>query len=66
MPLYNEIRHNLWINNYNPQEAVDNDDGSAYYETVGGVRFGLRCLRTPTGLPAASATPIVMHALVAT
>ena len=33
VPKYNEIRHNLWINNYNPQEAVDNDDGSAYYES---------------------------------
>mmetsp|Transcript_34796 Transcript_34796/g.91091 ORF Transcript_34796/g.91091 Transcript_34796/m.91091 type:complete len:314 (+) Transcript_34796:205-1146(+) len=32
-PLYREITKNLWINNYNPQEAVDNDDGSCWYET---------------------------------
>eukprot|EP01046_Picozoa_sp_COSAG06_P038635 COSAG06_NODE_4478_length_4214_cov_3.940948_1_plen_113_part_00 len=24
---YREIYNNLWINNYNPQEATDNDDG---------------------------------------
>eukprot|EP00040_Diaphanoeca_grandis_P029129 m.169705 g.169705 ORF g.169705 m.169705 type:complete len:918 (-) comp31584_c0_seq1:57-2810(-) len=33
VPLYNEITGNFWMNDYNPQEAVDNDDGSAYYET---------------------------------
>ena len=26
-PLYNEITRNFWVNDYNPQEAVDNDDG---------------------------------------
>ena len=25
--------HNFFVNNYNPQEAVDNDDSSAYYDT---------------------------------
>ena len=33
VPLYNEIRGNFWMNDYNPQEATDNDDNSAYYET---------------------------------
>jgi hypothetical protein len=33
VPLYREIVGNFWINDYNPQEAVDNDDGSAYYLT---------------------------------
>eukprot|EP01116_Phalansterium_solitarium_P023012 TRINITY_DN785_c0_g1_i1.p1 TRINITY_DN785_c0_g1~~TRINITY_DN785_c0_g1_i1.p1 ORF type:complete len:881 (-),score=338.00 TRINITY_DN785_c0_g1_i1:265-2871(-) len=31
--LYDTISHNFMISNYNGQEAVDNDDGSAYYET---------------------------------
>ena len=30
---YRDISNNFWINNYNPQEATDNDDGSAYYKT---------------------------------
>lgn len=33
IPLSNEITRNFMINDYNPQEAIDNDDGSAYYET---------------------------------
>ena len=33
VPLYNEIQRNFFINNYNPQEAIDNDDGSSYYKT---------------------------------
>jgi len=33
VPSYREIRYNFWVNNYNPQEAVDNDDGSCWYET---------------------------------
>ena len=33
VPVYNEIVGNFWINNYNPQEATDNDDGSCYYNT---------------------------------
>eukprot|EP00656_Telonema_subtile_P055484 TRINITY_DN8602_c0_g1_i3.p1 TRINITY_DN8602_c0_g1~~TRINITY_DN8602_c0_g1_i3.p1 ORF type:complete len:296 (-),score=85.39 TRINITY_DN8602_c0_g1_i3:241-1128(-) len=32
-PLYNEFTRNFFINDYNPQEAVDNDDGSCYYTT---------------------------------
>ena len=32
---YREIVNNLWINNYNPQEATDNDDGSAFCEEAG-------------------------------
>jgi hypothetical protein len=28
-----EIHHNFFIDNYSPQEAVDNDDGSNYYHT---------------------------------
>lgn len=27
------IHHNFMIDNYSPQENVDNDDGSAYYQT---------------------------------
>jgi hypothetical protein len=27
------IHHNFFIDNYSPQENVDNDDGSAYYNT---------------------------------
>ena len=30
VPSYREIRYNFWVNNYNPQEAVDNDDGSCW------------------------------------
>jgi hypothetical protein len=30
VPVVREITRNLWINNYNPQEAVDNDDGSCW------------------------------------
>ena len=33
IPLYTEIRGNFFINDINAQEAVDNDDNSAYYET---------------------------------
>lgn len=33
IPLYTEIMGNFWINDYNSQEAVDNDDDSCYYET---------------------------------
>jgi len=32
-PAYREIHHNFFIDNYSPQENVDNDDGSAYYKT---------------------------------
>ena len=30
---WREIHHNFFIDNYSPQEGVDNDDGSAYYLT---------------------------------
>lgn len=30
---HREIHHNFFIDNYSPQEDVDNDDGSAYYYT---------------------------------
>merc|ERR1712100_588837 len=30
---WREIHHNFFIDNYSPQEGVDNDDGSAYYKT---------------------------------
>jgi len=30
---WREIHHNFFIDNYSPQENVDNDDGSAYYKT---------------------------------
>jgi len=30
---WREIHHNFFIDNYSPQEDVDNDDGSAYYKT---------------------------------
>jgi len=30
---YRHIHHNFFIDNYSPQEDVDNDDGSAYYKT---------------------------------
>jgi hypothetical protein len=30
---WREIHHNFFIDNYSPQENVDNDDGSAYYRT---------------------------------
>jgi len=32
-PQWREIHHNFFIDNYSPQEGVDNDDGSAYYHT---------------------------------
>ena len=32
-PAYREIHHNFFIDNYSPQENVDNDDGSSYYNT---------------------------------
>ena len=30
---WREIHHNFFIDNYSPQEDVDNDDGSAFYHT---------------------------------
>jgi len=30
---WRDIHHNFFIDNYSPQENVDNDDGSAYYNT---------------------------------
>ena len=30
---WREIHHNFFIDNYSPQEDVDNDDGSAYFKT---------------------------------
>ena len=30
---WREIHHNFFIDNYSPQENVDNDDGSRYYKT---------------------------------
>ena len=33
VPLYTEISRNFWMNDYNSQEAVDNDDDSCYYKT---------------------------------
>jgi hypothetical protein len=30
---WRHIHHNFFIDNYSPQEAVDNDDGSAYFHT---------------------------------
>jgi len=30
---WREIHHNFFIDNYSPQENVDNDDGSAWYKT---------------------------------
>jgi len=30
---WRHIHHNFFIDNYSPQEDVDNDDGSAYYQT---------------------------------
>ena len=32
-PQWREIHHNFFIDNYSPQENVDNDDGSSYYKT---------------------------------
>jgi len=32
-PAIRNIHHNFFIDNYSPQENVDNDDGSAYYDT---------------------------------
>jgi hypothetical protein len=32
-PAWREIHHNFFIDNYSPQENVDNDDGSSYYKT---------------------------------
>ena len=30
---WREIHHNFFIDNYSPQEDVDNDDGSCFYHT---------------------------------
>lgn len=30
---WRELHHNFFIDNYSPQENVDNDDGSEYYHT---------------------------------
>lgn len=30
---WREIHHNFFIDNYSPQENVDNDDGSGYFRT---------------------------------
>merc|ERR1712166_1060878 len=32
-PAIRNIHHNFFVDNYSPQENVDNDDGSAYYNT---------------------------------
>merc|ERR1711998_737510 len=32
-PATRKIHHNFFVDNYSPQENVDNDDGSAYYNT---------------------------------
>merc|ERR1711957_840602 len=32
-PATRNIHHNFFVDNYSPQENVDNDDGSAYYNT---------------------------------
>jgi len=32
-PAWREIHHNFFVDNYSPQENVDNDDGSSYYNT---------------------------------
>merc|ERR1712025_6779 len=33
VPQYNDIHNNFLVANYQGQEAIDNDDGSAYYKT---------------------------------
>ena len=33
LPAWRHIRRNLMISNYASQEAIDNDDGSAFYKT---------------------------------
>ena len=33
MMAWRRIHHNFFIDNYSPQENVDNDDGSRYYDT---------------------------------
>ena len=30
---WREIHHNIFMDNYSPQENVDNDNGSRYYKT---------------------------------
>jgi hypothetical protein len=32
-PQWREIHHNFFIDNYSPQEGIDNDDGSGYYRS---------------------------------
>jgi hypothetical protein len=32
-PAWRNIHHNFFVDNYSPQENVDNDDGSSYYHT---------------------------------
>ena len=47
-PAWREIHHNFFVDNYSPQENVDNDDGSAYYKTrkISFVLAWLACLST--------------------
>jgi hypothetical protein len=33
MMAWRHIHHNFFVDNYSPQENVDNDDGSRYYDT---------------------------------
>jgi hypothetical protein len=36
-PAAREVHHNFFIDNYSPQENVDNDDGSGFFHTENNV-----------------------------
>mmetsp|Transcript_50416 Transcript_50416/g.74769 ORF Transcript_50416/g.74769 Transcript_50416/m.74769 type:complete len:882 (+) Transcript_50416:102-2747(+) len=48
--MWREIHHNFFVDNYSPQENVDNDDGSAYFKTHHNVLvYGLRGMKNDFG-----------------
>lgn len=47
---WREIHHNFLIDNYSPQESVDNDDGSCYYKTHDNfLVYGYQAMKTDFG-----------------
>ena len=47
---WREIHHNFFMDNYSPQENVDNDDGSRYYKTHDNfLVYGGRGMKTDFG-----------------
>merc|ERR1711957_773307 len=46
---WRDIHHNFFMDNYSPQENVDNDDGSGYYHTHNFLVYGGNGMKTDFG-----------------